>query len=100
MPSLDATRALGARALGDEAVEARWSLGDGRVLAIAASFGETAVAATAPAATCSLWFESRPGVARGLRRGVLDPQCTVAWEEPAPSAPSLPEARSDRRPTR
>ncbi|RZS81680.1 malto-oligosyltrehalose trehalohydrolase [Pigmentiphaga kullae] len=81
MPSLDATRSLWARALGDSGVEARWSLGDGRALAIAANFGDDAVAATTPGATFALLFESRPGLARGLRQGVLDPMCTLAWTE-------------------
>jgi len=81
MPHLDAARAIGARALGPQAVEARWSLGDGRTLAIHANFGEQAVAATAPADSAGLLFESRPDAARRLREGWLDPACTVAWME-------------------
>jgi len=81
MPQLDAARALHASALGSHAVEARWSLGDGRVLAIHANLGDDAVVCTAPAESAQPLFESRADVARRLREGGLEAASTVAWME-------------------
>ena len=42
LTSVDGTKSIGAKAIGDAAVDARWRMGDGRVLAIAANLGEAA----------------------------------------------------------
>ncbi|MDX3907898.1 MAG: malto-oligosyltrehalose trehalohydrolase [Pigmentiphaga sp.] len=81
VPHLDSARALGAEAVGPEAVKARWSLGDGRAWAIYANFDNAPVAVDPPPAAATLLFESSPEAARSLRQGTLAPACTVAWME-------------------
>ncbi|VCU70760.1 Malto-oligosyltrehalose trehalohydrolase [Pigmentiphaga humi] len=81
VPSLDAARAIGAQALGEQAVWARWSLGDGRLLALYANFGDAAVPAPTPADAAGLLFESRAGAAGELEQGSLAAVCTLAWIE-------------------
>ena len=50
VPRLAGARALGARALGDAAVVARWRMGDGAVLAIALNLGHAPIPFAVPAA--------------------------------------------------
>jgi maltooligosyltrehalose trehalohydrolase len=56
VPRLRGTRAEGAEKLGDAGVLARWRLGDGARLAIAANFGNAAVHAPLPHIT-PIWGE-------------------------------------------
>jgi maltooligosyltrehalose trehalohydrolase len=79
VPRLPGARALGAAALGQAAVLARWRLGDGTVLAIATNLGAEA----APGAPLAgrLLFESEAGAAAALARGALSPRSTIALLE-------------------
>jgi malto-oligosyltrehalose trehalohydrolase len=81
MPRLEGARAQGADAIGPAAVIARWRLGDGTVLTIAANLGPDA----APATPCAdpLLFESRKGAATALAQGELPRRSTVATLAPA-----------------
>jgi malto-oligosyltrehalose trehalohydrolase len=81
MPRLEGARAQGADAIGPAAVIARWRLGDGTVLTIAANLGPDA----APATPCAdpLLFESRKGAAAALAQGELPRRSTVATLAPA-----------------
>ena len=79
VPHLDGARALGAAPLGETAVCARWVLGDGARLTIAANLGDRAVTATLPGA--------RPVHATApAGEGALPGRCTLAWLEPAAGA--------------
>jgi maltooligosyltrehalose trehalohydrolase len=80
VPRLPGARALGATAIGAAAVEARWRLGDGSLLTIAANCGEDPVACRAAGAVL---FDGRTGAARSLAAGSLPGFCTVALLEPA-----------------
>jgi maltooligosyltrehalose trehalohydrolase len=75
MPHLPGAAALGAHAVGEGAVLARWRLGDGSTLTIACNLGAEAARA---AAQGEVLFESMPGAAGTLATGELPPRCTVA----------------------
>jgi maltooligosyltrehalose trehalohydrolase len=84
IPHLPACRALGAHAVGEAAVLARWRLGDGAVLAIACNLGPHPAAC---AAAGDPLFEGTAGAAASLAAGTLPARCTVALLEPTvPSA--------------
>ncbi|MFC7476634.1 malto-oligosyltrehalose trehalohydrolase [Dankookia sp. GCM10030260] len=72
VPHLPGARALGAQAIGEKAVLARWRLGDGSTLAIATNLGADPVPCDAAGAPL---FESRAGA---LAEGRLPARCTVA----------------------
>jgi malto-oligosyltrehalose trehalohydrolase len=82
MPRLDGARSIGAVAIGPAAVLARWRLGDGSRLAVAANLGD---------APCrfdnrpdgKLLHESVAGAAAEARLGRLPAQSTVAFLAPA-----------------
>ncbi len=76
VPRLPGTRSLGAAALGESGVLARWRLGDGAVLILAANLGQ----APLPAEPLDgpLLFESGTGAAAALREGRLPARATVA----------------------
>jgi len=79
-PRLQGAMAEGAEPVGPHAVIARWRLGDGARLTIAANLGgETAQARAAGARTL---FESTPGAADALAGGTLLPRTTVALLDP------------------
>lgn len=80
IPRLPGTRALGAAVVGPAAVVARWRMGDGAVLTLAANFGEAPAAAQAAG---PVLFEGKPGAAAALGTGTLPPRCCVALLEPA-----------------
>lgn len=82
MPRLKGARAAGATSVGPAAVVARWRLGDGSGLTLAANLGREDVACAA--ATADLLFESRAGAADRLARGTLAAFSTVALLEPPP----------------
>ncbi len=75
VPHLPGAKALGAHAVADAAVVARWRLGDGSVLTIACNLGTSPARATAKG---EVLFESMAGAAGTLATGELPPRCTVA----------------------
>ena len=79
VPVLAGARSAGARALGDAAVEAAWTLGDGSRLVIASHFGDAPLAWTGAPAGGELLHASTdaaPGA-------TLPPRSTQAWIVPA-----------------
>jgi maltooligosyltrehalose trehalohydrolase len=82
MPRLAGARGLRASAVGPAAVLARWRMGDGAVLMLAANLGESP-ASLQPLAGLLL-FESTDGAAKTLQSGQLSPCTTVALLEPGP----------------
>nr|WP_020648869.1 malto-oligosyltrehalose trehalohydrolase [Solimonas variicoloris] len=85
VPRLPGTRSLGAEALNERAVAARWRLGDGAVLTIVLQLGNVALPAAAPAGR--LLIESRTGAAAALARGELaGAACCVFLDEPRPES--------------
>lgn len=74
VPRLSGARAIGAEALGEKAVLARWRLGDGTVLHIACNLGDAAVPCRAQGA---LLYESLAGAAATLATGRLPPRCCL-----------------------
>ena len=75
VPHLPGASALGAQAVGEGAVVARWRLGDGSTLTIACNLGAKAARATAEG---EVLFESMAGAAGTLATGELPPRSTVA----------------------
>ncbi|MFZ4408889.1 MAG: malto-oligosyltrehalose trehalohydrolase [Paracraurococcus sp.] len=75
IPHLPGARALGAQAIGEKAVLARWRLGDGSTLAIATNLGAAPVRCDVGG---HLLFESLDGTAATLATGMLPAHCTVA----------------------
>jgi maltooligosyltrehalose trehalohydrolase len=71
IPHLRGSRAIGADAVGEMAVVARWRLGDGTALTIAVNLGDRAVPADLPSAP-PLLGENPPDP-------VLPPYTTLAW---------------------
>jgi 1,4-alpha-glucan branching enzyme len=78
VPRLPGARAIEAKALGPAAVSARWRMGDGAVLAIAANFGEEACNLSRPKGQCL--FASRKGA---FERDRLAGRSTVVFLESA-----------------
>jgi maltooligosyltrehalose trehalohydrolase len=76
VPHLPGAMALGARAVGDAAVLARWRLGDGTTLTIGCNLGPDS--ASGVQMDGEVLFESRAGAAGSLAAGVLPGRCTVA----------------------
>ncbi|MBN9086524.1 MAG: malto-oligosyltrehalose trehalohydrolase [Reyranella sp.] len=67
VPRLAGTKTLSAKAIGEAAVTARWRLGDGAVLALAANFAEHPCTLDPPTDRCL--FASRDGALNGTRLG-------------------------------
>ena len=80
-PRIPGARSLEAAPIGPGAVCARWRLGDGAELTIAANLARAATGIRAPAA--KLLFESRPDAAATAGEGRLPAQTTIAWLAPA-----------------
>ncbi|TDX25364.1 maltooligosyl trehalose hydrolase [Modicisalibacter xianhensis] len=78
VPRLPGTRSLGAQALGDKAVVARWRMNDGSRLTIALNLSGSEVPVHGVGDGRCL-FESRPGVAGGVAEGRLVPHGAAAW---------------------
>jgi maltooligosyltrehalose trehalohydrolase len=74
---LSGTTSLEAEALGETGVVARWRLGDGAVLTVAAQFAEGEIALPAPIG--ALLGESRDGVAEAAARGTLPGFSAAGW---------------------
>jgi maltooligosyltrehalose trehalohydrolase len=87
VPHLVGAASLGAEAIGESAVLARWRLGNGSRLAIACNLGASAVRGAAAAG--ELLFESADGAATSLASGTLPAQACVALVEP-PDAGAAP----------
>ncbi|WP_111413973.1 malto-oligosyltrehalose trehalohydrolase [Billgrantia lactosivorans] len=88
VPRLDGTCALGAEALGERAVVARWRMNDDTQLVIAMNLGE------APAATSAFGigrhlYETRAGVAVATESGSLPARCAAAWLRSVPGDEEL-----------
>ena len=81
VPRLPGAQAIGARAVGEAAVLARWRLGDGAVLTLAANLGPRHADL---AAKGEILFETTASAAAALGTGRLEPRCTVALLETAP----------------
>ncbi len=79
VPRLPGAQALGARAVGDDAVLARWRLGDGATLTIATNLGPRHAAC---AATGTPLYESLAGAAATLGTGSLLPRCSIVLLDP------------------
>jgi len=75
-PFIPEARTLGAHAIADKAVIARWRLGNGSTLTIAINLGDESVDCLAP--SDPLLFESVAGAHETLRRGKLAANSTVA----------------------
>jgi len=78
VPRLAGAKSIEAAPIGDAAVAARWRLGDGTVLAMAANFDEQPCRLTPPGGQCL--FSSRAGALDGERLGG---RSTVVFLEPA-----------------
>ena len=78
IPRLPGARSIGAQAVGEAAVLARWRMGDGAVLTIACNLGGQPARCAAAGETL---FESVAGAAGALGTGTLMPRCTVALLE-------------------
>jgi maltooligosyltrehalose trehalohydrolase len=76
MKRIPRAHSLGAHALGDVGVLARWAMGDGAELVIASNFGREPV--PAEAIDGPLLFESHRGDGKRLADGTLAPRSTVA----------------------
>lgn len=87
IPRLPGAQALGAEALADRAVSARWLLGDGSLLRIDLNLGGTPVVHT-PQADADVLYEHPPLSADLLRQGTLAPYCALVTLKAA--APLLP----------
>ena len=74
IPRLPGAQALGAEAVGDAAVLARWRLGDGAVLTIACNLGDRHADC---AVQGSLLHETVAGAASALGTGSLLPRCSI-----------------------
>ena len=87
VPRLPGTKSIGAIAIGPAAVTARWRMGDGRVLAIAVNFDDTAVAMTLDAISSrsgtDLLFETE-NTLNSLSNGQLPAYGFIAMLEPSP----------------
>jgi maltooligosyltrehalose trehalohydrolase len=81
VPGIDGCVSLGARAIGDAAVCARWRLGDGRVLTLAANFGEEPITLD-PSPAGALVHSTRIAQAHAAPAGDAVPLpafCCAAW---------------------
>ena len=78
IPHLPGAAALGARAIGEKAVLARWRLGDGSILTIATNLGADPVRLRCAAGE-PLFENWRAGA---LGTGTLPARCTVALIDP------------------
>ncbi|MDW5377670.1 malto-oligosyltrehalose trehalohydrolase [Halomonas sp. HP20-15] len=86
VPRLPGTRSLGAEALGDKAVVARWRLGDGSRLTIAINLGGNDLAAQDLGGARCL-FESRPDMESAAKEGRLMHHGAAAWLDAEEATP-------------
>ncbi|WP_445158271.1 malto-oligosyltrehalose trehalohydrolase [Halomonas sp. E14] len=88
MPRLDGARALGAEALAERTVIARWCMGDDTQLVIAVNLGDDA-AATPALGVGRCLHETRVGVAVAAESGRLAARSAAAWLHTNPGAETL-----------
>jgi maltooligosyltrehalose trehalohydrolase len=74
VPRLKGAMAVGAEAIGDKAVRARWRMGDAAMLTVACNLDAAPVPVDSPKAA-PFWGAPRDGF--------IPPQTTIAWLEPA-----------------
>lgn len=84
MPGLKESRAIGARVLGDKAVESRWSLGNGHTLTIAINLS--------PQPVSVIWHDpplvcSRDGADEPIAKGQLPARTSAVWLQPSGDVP-------------
>ncbi|MBV9782958.1 MAG: malto-oligosyltrehalose trehalohydrolase [Acidisphaera sp.] len=82
VPRIPGARSAGAQALSRTAVHARWTMGDGALLTVAANFGPEAV--KGEECPGSLLFESEDGAGKAARHGRLPARATVAFLQESP----------------
>lgn len=78
VPRLTGASALGAQAIGDKAVLARWRMNDEAHLVIALNLGKHP-AATSGLGVGQLLYETAEGVAKTAQSGRLAPRAAAAW---------------------
>ena len=88
VPWLKGSCAIGARVLGDKAVEGRWSLGNGHTLTIAINLS--------PQPVSVVWQEtplvcSRDGVDEHIAEGRLPARTSAVWLQPSGDVPGEPD---------
>lgn len=81
VPRLEGARAIGATALGEAAVLARWRMGDGALLTLSSNFGSEPLRLQSPSGR--VLFEGSDGAGASVLAGNLPPRVTVAFLEPA-----------------
>jgi malto-oligosyltrehalose trehalohydrolase len=79
VPRLDGARSAGAVALGEAAILARWRMGDGAILTLAANLGGDAAQLDPPSG--KMLFEGSDGTAASVLAGKLPARVTVALLE-------------------
>jgi malto-oligosyltrehalose trehalohydrolase len=81
-PRLPQARSLGARAVGERALHARWQLRDAR-LHVYCNLGEQPVAIDATATPDARWLHGGASAIAALAEGRLAPACTLVCLEPS-----------------
>ncbi|MGN6283139.1 DUF3459 domain-containing protein, partial [Frateuria sp.] len=82
MPRLEQARPLGAQALGERALQARWQLGDA-CLKVYCNLGERAADVDAKPTPDARWLHGEASAIAALAEGRLDPACTLVCLEPS-----------------
>nr|WP_253207159.1 malto-oligosyltrehalose trehalohydrolase [Verticiella sp. GG226] len=96
-PRLPGSSALGADVLGEKCVQARWRLGDGARLHLLVNLSQQDVALPDAALMGDVLFETRPGLAEGVRHGRLLAGGLLAMLDKSDAAASLPSPQSAER---
>jgi len=89
VPGMKESCAIGARVLGDKAVESRWSLGNGQTLTIAINLS--------PQPVSVVWQDtplvcSRDDVSNHIADGQLPARASAVWLQPSGDVPREPDA--------
>ncbi|MGA0588275.1 malto-oligosyltrehalose trehalohydrolase [Dyella sp. KRB-257] len=82
LPHLDHARALGAEALAERALHARWQLGPA-CLRIYCNLGDAPLAIDIPPTRGARWLHGEPSAVAALAEGCLAPACTLVCLEPS-----------------
>jgi 1,4-alpha-glucan branching enzyme len=81
-PRLEQARSLGARAVGERALQAQWQLGDAR-LHVYCNLGERAADVDAKPTPGARWLHGEASAIAALAEGRLDPARTLVFLEPS-----------------
>jgi malto-oligosyltrehalose trehalohydrolase len=81
-PRLEQARPLGARAIGERALQAHWQLGDAR-LHVYCNLGERAAHVDAKPTPAARWLHGEASAIAALAEGRLDPARTLVFLEPS-----------------